>query len=479
MNETKLREIYDEFVRVENADVSDAVAPEGKEALVESLLAKKKAMAGRGRSPSPLMPPEESPPEAAPAPAPEPTPEPTPEPASAALPTAAEVGAAIVIQERARTKQKGHVLVDARGQKLPDGERTKLIPVDDKPGVALEVTLAKADEEHRVFRDDRHTFRVASFNSLKLRTGRAGLMADWYQLAAALSTCDVLAVQEVPHEGSCKSFAETRAYALKLLLEHQTNSEWTAIRSEASGPGNLEVHVAFVRKPIEVVDFITHKTACGVPLEHAPLTVKIRVPGFERDEDQVWVVTSVHLPPKTRAKDRDVQLQALLKDYARSADFRLSTPLTEKGAKDARVSQVNHVVCGDFNRWVDPDEFELKKRGFAPPVLPEQVSTSVGGGAYDNFLVSKNASARFLVSVDVLELTIAKIPGQDALSDHSPVVLCIKGAPTTKDKKKKPKDPTPRCASPGPRRPTASKETPGALPGQDPRPVEGVEGVLV
>ena len=108
--------------------------------------------------------------------------------------------------------------------------------------MALEVTVAKKDEPH-TFKTDRQTLRVASFNSLKLRTGRAGLAEHWYQLAATLSTVDCLMVQEVPNEGSCKDFESTRAFELKRLLEHQTNSKWTAVRSEPSGPGNLEVHV--------------------------------------------------------------------------------------------------------------------------------------------------------------------------------------------------------------------------------------------
>jgi len=366
--------------------------------------------------------------------------------------------AAKLVQRHVRERTKAAVLTDAKGLPLPDGERTKLIPLEDSPGVALEVTVAKKDEPH-TFKTDRQTLRVASFNSLKLRTGRAGLAEHWYQLAATLSTVDCLMVQEVPNEGSCKDFESTRAFELKRLLEHQTNSKWTAVRSEPSGPGNLEVHVCFVREPVEVVSHATHTSAGGIQLDHAPFSVRLKVP-FEKDSDVSWVVTSVHLPPKSRAKQRDVQLHALLREYSMSSEIRLNTPLTQKGASDARVAQTSHVICGDFNRWVDPDEFELKRNGFAPPTLPEGVATSSGGQAYDNFLVSKNAANRFLVSADVLELTMAKVPGQEGLSDHNPIILCIKSTATTKNKPK----PT-RSSSPAPRRRS--------------RPVKLEDGVLV
>ena len=316
---------------------------------------------------------------------------------------------------------------------LPDGERTKLIP-SGEDGVALEVTVSKNGESTRLFKE-RHELRICSFNSLKLRTAKAGLEEQWLMLIATLATFDIVLVQEVPSEGQLKEIEKTRAYLLKKAFEHHSGDEWSIVLSDPSGPGNPEVHVALVRKPVEVLSYCTNRTACGVPLDHSPLTLKVKDGRFKKDGDQTWVLTSVHFPPKSRARDRDVQIKAFLKDYEREAAFRLDTPLTEKGAKDARTPTVHHLVCGDFNCYPGIG-FEIDKHGFSAPLLGEHVSTSSGGQAYDNFLLSKLGANKFSLNADVLELVMPAVTckGQDGISDHSPIVLKIRDIASTKDK---------------------------------------------
>ena len=251
-------------------------------------------------------------------------------------------------------------------------------------------------------------------------------------LIATLSTFDVVLVQEVPSEGAIRDVEKTRAYYLKKAFEHHSGDEWTIVLSEPCGPGNLEVHVALVRKPVEVIASCTNRSANGVSLDHAPLTIKIKDERFKAEGDQVWVLTSVHFPPKTRSKERDAQIHAFLKDYSHQAAFRLDTPFTEKGAKDARKPTVHHVVAGDFN--THPGDFGLDAHGFAPPLLGEHVSTSAGGCAYDNFLMSKFGANKFSIDRDVLELEMPFLKDQDGLSDHSPVILKIRDTTTTKKK---------------------------------------------
>lgn len=342
--------------------------------------------------------------------------------------TSAAKDDAVVVGRPGGTNEKHKV--DA----LPDGERTKLIP-SGEDGVALEVTVAKERESTRLFKE-RHELRVCSFNSLKLRTGKAGLEDQWLMLIATLATFDVVLIQEVPSEGQLKDIETTRAYLLKKAFEHHSGDEWSILLSDQSGPGNPEVHVALVRKPVEVVSYCTNRTACGVPLDHAPLTLKVKDKRFKKEGDQTWVLTSVHFPPKSRARDRDVQIKAFLKDYEREAAFRLDTPLTEKGAKDARLPTVHHLVCGDFNCYPGIG-FEIEKHGFSSPLLGEHVSTSSGGNAYDNFLLSKLGANKFSLGADVLELAIPAVTckGQDGISDHSPIVLKIRDTASTKDKK--------------------------------------------
>ena len=318
---------------------------------------------------------------------------------------------------------------------LPDGDATKLIP-SGTDGVALEVTIAKQGESTRIFKE-RHELRICSFNSLKLRTGKAGLETQWMLLIATLSTFDVVLVQEVPSEGNIKDVKLTRAYCLKAAFEHHSGDEWNIVLSEPCGPGNLEVHVALVRHPIKILSSCTNKDAGGVLLDHAPLSIKIRDERFKHEGDKTWVLTSVHFPPKSRARIRDAQIHAFLKEYEQQGAFRLDTPFSEKGAKDARKPTVHHLVCGDFNCYVG-NGFEIETRGFAPPVLGEHVATSSGGMAYDNFLLSKFAANKFSFDSDVLELAMPSITckGIDGVSDHSPIVLKVRDTASTKDKTK-------------------------------------------
>lgn len=322
-------------------------------------------------------------------------------------------------------------VLSANSNELPDGEQTKLLP-SGEDGVALEVTVQPYGASSRVIKD-RHALHIASFNSLKLRTQKVGLHDDWLGLVVTLATFDVVLVQEVPAEGAIKNVEDTRAYLLKRLLDHHSGDEWQIVLSEAAGPGNLEVHVGLVRNPIRILAHCTHHKAGDATLDHAPLVLKLYDERFQNEGDRTWVITSVHFPPKSRARERDTQINRFFSTYETESEFRLKTPLTEKGAKDAGVPTVHHVICGDYNAYVGVG-YDLEKRGFAPPLLGEHVSTSSGGMAYDNFVMAKYTANRFAISADVLELTTPAVQceGKDGLSDHNPVTVKIKDVATTK-----------------------------------------------
>ena len=407
MSEELLAETLKEYVKIENKDVADPPPSRVSKAdLIAELLRRKKKAAESAPRPSPLSA-SETPP------------------------------------------------LDAH--ELPDGEKTKLIP-SGKDGIALEVTVLPKGESTRVFKE-RHELRVCSFNSLKLRTGKAGLEQQWLMLIATLATFDVLLIQEVPAEGHLKDVEKTRANLLKKALEHHSGDDWTIVLSEPSGPGPLEVHVALVRSPIEVISSCTNRIAAGVTLDHAPLTIKIRDTRFKSEGDQTWVYTSVHFPPKARAKERDAQIRAFLREYAEQAAFRLDTPLTEKGARDAQTSTVHHVVAGDFNCFPGAG-YELETRSFAPPVLGEHVSTSACGAAYDNFLLDKFTANKFSLSADVLELAMPHVGGQDGVSDHHPIVLKIRDTQSVKSKA----SPTTSATKEGGLWPADLQISPGTVP---------------
>lgn len=438
MTEEALSQVLKEYVRIEDSSSipsSDATKSLPKDALVEELLKRKQDSKSKARKPSPLgtaVQADEATPTAE---APDADP-PGPPPASPSFRRPKKpVEVPSVPPEPVETPPPPPE-PPRPSHTLPDGEKTKLVPSGEE-GVALEITVAKQGESTRVFKE-RHEFRVVSFNSLKLRTGKVGLEEQWLMLIATLATFDVVVVQEVPAEASIKDVEKTRAYLLKKAFEHHSGDEWSIVLSEPCGPGNLEVHVALVRKPIEIVSSCTNRTACSVPLDHAPLTFKIKDSRFKADGDKTWVITSVHFPPKSRSRDRDVQIKAFLREYESQSAFRLDTPLTEKGAKDAKTSTVHHIVCGDFNDFVGTG-YELERYSFAPPLLGEHVSTSSGGQAYDNFLLSKFAANKFSIGADVLELQMAArfSKGEDGLSDHHPIALCIKDTAVTKKKKEK------------------------------------------
>jgi len=295
----------------------------------------------------------------------------------------------------------------------------------------------------------RHKLRVVAFNSLKLRLYAEELMEQWGLLMQTFSQFDVILVSEVPAEPNVKHLDQTRAFGMKHLLDMYSHDAagrgedeaiedlWQMAISTPSGPGNLEIHTAFVKRPVELLRFSTNFEAMGgVTLDHAPLCCVVKDGRFESADDQTWALSSVHFPPKARHRQRDEQLKAFLGAYSTSSDFRGKTPFNPKGAKDARVACVHHVIAGDFNCYPAEDEFQLKKHGFAPPLLGESISTSAGSQAYDNFLVCEDTEKSFALNRTVLELETHHDPssGTKGLSDHSPILLSIQEMPTVKKK---------------------------------------------
>ena len=422
MSTDELSAILKEYEIVEREQVPVAEETmDTQESLIHRILEHKRRRAARAKAKSPLGPAAapEAPAEAAPA-APEAPAETAPEAAPAAAPEApAEAPADAPAEAAPDTPAEAPLPTHA----LPDGDRTRLIP-SGRDGIALEVTVLKEGEAPPKLFNERHSIRVCTFNSFKLRTNKAGLQEQWLMLIATLSTFDIVMVQEVPSEGSIKDREMTRANLLKLAFEHHSQCAWSIVLSEPCGPGNLEVHVALVKAPIKVLASKTSMTAGSSSLDRAPLTIKIFDERFKNPKDRTWVLTSVHFPPKARAKERDSQIKAFFERYATEAAFRLDTPLTEKGARDAKRLTVHHLIVGDFNTFLD-ESYELSSKSFAPPLLGNQVATTIGLQSYDNFVMSKFAANKFALGVHVLELAMPLTGLADALSDHHPVVLKI------------------------------------------------------
>jgi len=229
MSEEALRDVLDEYVSVETEQLptSDQVGTNvSKEDLVEEILRRKHANRDKVPKSSPLAQsgtadeqttetpkPPSSPSFRRPKPIKKPGEKPAETPAEEAAEKPAETPVETPAEKAAETPVETCAAAAPQVHTLPDGDKTRLIPSGEE-GVALEVTVAKQGESTRIFKE-RHELRIASFNSLKLRTGKAGLEEQWLLLIATLATFDIVLVQEVPSEPKITDVEQTRANLLK------------------------------------------------------------------------------------------------------------------------------------------------------------------------------------------------------------------------------------------------------------------------
>lgn len=315
-------------------------------------------------------------------------------------------------------------------ERAPSPLSREVAKEEEKAALLLQ---ARVRRKHSGLFVSRHQLKVMSFNSLKLRTEREGLQEQWIAFAAMIGEFDIVMMSEVPAK-QARERSEMLLQLIKACFASEEDSpvqSWTLEVSEPSGPGNPEVHVAFVRSPLKVLKSQTLASVEGLSMDHAPFQLVVEDPRFELSK--TFVFTHVHLPPKNRSGDRDTQLRKLLHCYPLVASLRSDTPFAPKAAKELRVAEVTHVVCGDFNVYPDPADYQLASNGWADPLIPERVSTSSGGKAYDNFIIDKHAAKRCSTFSDVLELAIAQnsSAGEIGLSDHDPIVLTLKELPLT------------------------------------------------
>lgn len=196
-----------------------------------------------------------------------------------------------------------------------------------------------------------------AFNSLKLRLDDRDLHSGFEELVKRFAEADVILVSEVS-AGSQRSFQ--RINKLRSMLE-ECGDKWTSAVSAPSGPGNPEVHVVLVKAPIQILRSVTTSCANDVSLDYAPISVVIqddRMGAFGK-----FVVTSVHFPPASRAKQRDSQISSFLQCYKSESAVRCDTPFTVQGARDARIGFPTHVIGGDFNCWIGDKKYETSTKG--------------------------------------------------------------------------------------------------------------------
>ena len=302
--------------------------------------------------------------------------------------------------------------------------------------------------------DTHHRLRVCSFNACKMRLGSANkayaeaagrgdaddaeehegthkgaeLAQKWLTLAAIMADFDVIVLQEVP--GTEKVMNEkVETFAAMLDIATEEGLFWTAVSSQKSGKdgkmvgAGAEVHVCFVKSPVEFKDWNTLRKVGATELDYAPLQVRLHDPRFSDPADRDFVLTSVHLPPSKRIDARDSQIAALLRNYAAldTSEYRMQQPFKpSKGVKAAPT----HLIAGDFNTYPGNEQYNMLGSGFLSKI-PKDAATTSGHQNFDNVLVDTHANDRLLIGGGILQLknphNAAK--GEVGLSDHYPVFV--------------------------------------------------------
>ena len=308
-------------------------------------------------------------------------------------------------------------------------------------------------EAEAVTVDEHHRLRICSFNACKMRLGSANkayieagddgtceeyegthkgaeLAKKWLTLASRMADFDVILLQEVPGtEKVMDQKIETFANMLEIATEE--GRYWTAINSQKSGkdgkvvgPG-AEVHVCFVKSPVQFKAWNTLRKVGATELDYAPLQVVLRDERFADPADRDFVITSVHLPPSRRVDARDSQIAALLRNYSApdTSEYRMQLPF--KPSKDAKVSPA-HILAGDYNTFPGNEQYNMLGSGFVSKI-PQDAATTSGHQNYDNILVDTRANERLLIGGGIMQLkdphNAAK--GEVGLSDHYPVFVEI------------------------------------------------------
>lgn len=369
---------------------------------------------------------------------------------------------AILTQKKRVDKQKKKTKTKADKVQTASERWHTLAAGLHKQCAALQYVYTQDTELPEVVADPER-LRICSFNALKLRltdpgkyedgslrpTDKNGLLTDgllllqhWQALASIMANFDVIVLQEIPGN---EKLREQRIMVFLTMLSKGTaeGRTWSYVNSipSAKAGGNKECHVAFVRSPLVIEKVHSWQSAGVAPsilLDYAPLQILVSDPSKPNFK---LCLTSVHLPPAKppeRARQRDTQLNAILKDYWNHVRAEWNLAHTRKGAKDAGKAkeEVVHVLAGDFNVFpgiVDADaegteieRYNLTKHNFIC-TIPETAATSVGGKSYDNLLVDTTTYKKYLPHGAVLKLVKQQnsAQGQLGLSDHNPVTLTI------------------------------------------------------
>ena len=283
------------------------------------------------------------------------------------------------------------------------------------------VEKAGASSEPTAAFSSRHSIEIVAFNALKLRLDKADVEPVTDSFAARMAQADIVVMSEVP--AGAKAFVKRVGLMLEGLKAH-SREKWSYCVSDASGPGPKEVHLVLYKSPLQLLKHTTTFQCNGTQMDHSPITALFEDTRFSTHTR--FVVSSVHFPPSSRSKQRDAQIAAFLDCYTAEASLRCDTPMTDRGARDARVKLPTHIIAGDFNTWIGDDRYRAQCFGFET-MLGKNIGTTSGKRAFDNFLVSRHTRDNFALSTSVLELSQMQNShrGVTGLSDHSPISMTL------------------------------------------------------
>lgn len=281
-----------------------------------------------------------------------------------------------------------------------------------------------------------HTLNVGCWNGhqlsfLKCENGIPGWLArtivyDW--------NLDVLMISEVPLrvglervQRLCDLLNLQRKRAsggdsLEPWEYEMHHSECSGVQTATGHENRQEYHVALVRSSLVIEATHTHKKGeSNVPLEYAPYTIFLRDERFIKEACKRIAITSVHLPPDARRRARNTQGNVFLRSYRDQMDW----PEPLKKDRPFSFTSMNnkfctHIIGGDFN-CVPFSTLTCSIQDWWQ-AFDEEVTTSSGGKAYDNWLVNRSAVEK--VWLDVRK-NVGRLPldHHGGLSDHDVVIL--------------------------------------------------------
>ena len=247
---------------------------------------------------------------------------------------------------------------------------------------------------------------------------------------------DVLMISEIP--------CNVGLQRVQMLLDELNNQTYQSDRHSAYGwvmyhsevpakndnsRARREYHVAIVKdsqseKGLEVIDTMTHhKRYDGkgeqFDMDYPPFTIFLRDDRFQEEACKRIALTSVHLPPEARARDRNVQGKGFLNSYMYQREwpdqFKKDRPFTfNKFSKPF----CTHIIGGDFN-CVPTKELEVSPNHWWQ-AFGSHIATSSGGKPLDNWLVNQSAVEK--VWLDVRK-NVGYLSHHGPYSDHDVIQL--------------------------------------------------------